>query len=1036
MKYTHPEYQLNKLGDLLIEKIKSRTNVFDSMTVVFPSDKIAQWFKTYWLKTQDDVLMNVKFKNIDDALLELIDSEKQYQLLTRENFKSFIIKHLALEEVDIPEDIKNYLFNKDGSINSIKIYDLANALSKLYIAYENDNFKISGWQKQLYDLVLKDSSEFGFVTLSYLLNSSNIVKQVKNEMVLFGFSSFTKLQERILEKYTEASNITLFSLQQDKKYSKEYEITSAPSKLREIEVVHTEICKLLQNKNNTYSDFLIVAPDISAYEGVIPRVFIQDNINFPNIPYGINDRKRVETNLSVGLKKLFEIYNKKFYSRLDFFELINNKDIQLARELTAEDIQNFSESIVAMNVYRNCENSDDWDYAKKRILLSKISGINDINENVIELKCDSYLPYTNIYFDDSAIVKFVKIIEDLKKWQQLLSEIKFVNRENLLKIKNELNKWFSIKDENGFETNKHLKHVLKVINSWYTMNISLDTIPLNTLFYMLFDSSIATEFNSSDCFVKGITFSDYDENAILSAKYVFFLNAGSNEFPRPTIKSELDLREYDITEKEKKEAAFFIQYQNATNKFYISYVNKNLKTDEDFFPSSFIIKLQERLKIKPKEITLDETRSWNELFTRKEYKNKDYYLSLLSSRENEEIIDESQHSHEPLKKYRIKDIADFLEEPLKYKATNLFGRKSELDDKLRIEFEQLYMDSMDEFSIYKKLLSDLLIEKEKSPTQEKIEETKKQLNLSRKLPNINQIVQDCSFDEIINAVKQHIEYIYEKTQENFDVIKLQDFVFEYNSMQCIIFCNEPVCVSVQDNERMYIQIKPQTTSNKGKNLLYLYVFSLVDIASLPEKEYKVKLDRGVTGKFVITPSEAKEILVKIHELMNDYEENVCLPISCFDNKKVNDYASFIHYLPNYWEYFDSKKLFDLENQLGYTYDNFWDKYTKLRDERKKIIKYLDKADSTDKKESKAKPKKKIKDEKRLSDDDFIKVINKLREEGNSDEDIVIGMYRLYQHNEITFEQLEAFVKAVGWEITEEFKNMSEKDKKTKGLVKV
>ena len=44
----------------------------------------------------------------------------------------------------------------------------------------------------------------------------------------------------------------------------------------------------------------------------------------------------------------------------------------------------------------------------------------------------------------------------------------------------------------------------------------------------------------------------------------------------------------------------------------------------------------------------------------------------------------------------------------------------------------------------------------------KIEETKKQLNLSRKLPNINQIVQDCSFDEIINAVKQHIEYIYEK----------------------------------------------------------------------------------------------------------------------------------------------------------------------------------------------------------------------------------------------------------------------------------
>ena len=37
--------------------------------------------------------------------------------------------------------------------------------------------------------------------------------------------------------------------------------------------------------------------------------------------------------------------------------------------------------------------------------------------------------------------------------------------------------------------------------------------------------------------------------------------------------------------------AFFIQYQNAENKFYISYVNKNLKTDEDYFPSTFVLKL-------------------------------------------------------------------------------------------------------------------------------------------------------------------------------------------------------------------------------------------------------------------------------------------------------------------------------------------------------------------------------------------------------------------------------------------------------------
>ena len=79
----------------------------------------------------------------------------------------------------------------------------------------------------------------------------------------------------------------------------------------------------------------------------------------------------------------------------------------------------------------------------------------------------------------------------------------------------------------------------------------------------------------------------YNVDSILSAKYVFFLNASSNELPRLKVKSELDLRNYDITEKEKMENAFFIQYQNAF-KFYISYVDKDLKTDEDFFKSSFV----------------------------------------------------------------------------------------------------------------------------------------------------------------------------------------------------------------------------------------------------------------------------------------------------------------------------------------------------------------------------------------------------------------------------------------------------------------
>ena len=39
-------------------------------------------------------------------------------------------------------------------------------------------------------------------------------------------------------------------------------------------------------------------------------------------------------------------------------------------------------------------------------------------------------------------------------------------------------------------------------------------------------------------------------------------------------------------------------------------------------------------------------------------------------------------------------------------------------------------------------------------------------------------------------------------------------------------------------------------------------------------------------------------------------------------------------------YFDDKKMFDYEKQLGYTNENFYEKYKKLRNKRIKLIKYL------------------------------------------------------------------------------------------------
>ena len=54
------------------------------------------------------------------------------------------------------------------------------------------------------------------------------------------------------------------------------------------------------------------------------------------------------------------------------------------------------------------------------------------------------------------------------------------------------------------------------------------------------------------------------------------------------------------------------------------------------------------------------------------------------------------------------------------------------------------------------------------------------------------------------------------------------------------------------------------------------------------------------------------------------------------------------------------------------------------------------------------------------------------DEGETEEDIVGALYVMYQNDDINLEELEKLIGLLGYEFTEEFKNMSDEDKKTKG----
>ena len=61
-----------------------------------------------------------------------------------------------------------------------------------------------------------------------------------------------------------------------------------------------------------------------------------------------------------------------------------------------------------------------------------------------------------------------------------------------------------------------------------------------------------------------------------------------------------------------------------------------------------------------------------------------------------------------------------------------------------------------------------------------------------------------------------------------------------------------------------------------------------------------------------------------------------------------------------------------------------------------------------------------------------KMVEELRKEGLSDENIVAGFYQLFIDDVINIDQLGDLVQLVGWEITEEFKKLSPEEQKTMG----
>lgn len=957
--------KINLLADQLIENMRKKTIFFDSTVIVFPNKKTEQWFKAYFLKNKDDVLMNISCKSLNEVLLSLFNLQKYEKIIKKDTLRLFIINNLLMYN-EVPDAvIHNYIYD-NGVVSANKLFDISNELSKLFMKYERENFKITGFQNELYQNVLNSLHDYNFTTLKDLYNraSSGQLEYVKTdkEIHFFGFSYLDILTDSILKEYQKNSPIILYYLKEEDCKKPEYELIASPSKEREVIALHGKVCKLIQESNCTYSDFLFLSPNIDEYENVIAKVFKQDDVNFPNIPYSIPKTNK-NNELYSGLKVLFDCVKKGYYSRFDVIDLLNNKIIQAIFELSIDDINICLNAIAKMNVFRNRDFMDDWDYFKKRIIISKIVDINQENNDVIMLSGKDYTPFTDISLTNELIIKFTQIIDDLTDFVRKLNTKLTITEDIINYLIEFLTKWFYIEDNIEGLTNKELNKVLNELNSYknyklYNKNYELinNKIPLLTVLYDLLDICNQTQVTYESIFTNGITFINYDERAILNAKYIFFMGFDSKTFPKYENISELDQTRMN---KETAYDIFKLQILNAYDKVFFSYVNCDLKTDEEFYLSNYVDRfISDNGKTLENKINLDENRKWSELFTKKEFNDKNYYYALF----NEEVISESMSpvSKEIEKKVTISKMSEFLSEPLKYNANKLFKIYDSIGDKLDNEFEPFNINRLDEYSINLKIIKYMLENKKESLDVSEAKEILYYDLINNEIPNINQKLLDLQIQKIIDTCKKVIEIIFSETNKEYNLYHLNDLDLEISNTLVTIISNSDICVYEKKEEnrivRKYYDLKKAKDKINLRDFIKLYIESLIDIAWLDhDNEICINLHKCTTKgtkkyDYKINKTKAKDLLIDIYKAMNDLKYANYCNIDC-----VNDVKTYDDLIDNYldihkspWVTYDDAKIFN-DEKLGYTERNFKTEFEKMNELMNKLVLIVKKKENNEEK---------------------------------------------------------------------------------------
>lgn len=483
-----------------------------------------------------------------------------------------------------------------------------------------------------------------------------------------------------------------------------FTITAAPNYIREVENLHTQICKILENGGNI-KDILVLAPNLDDYHSAIVQVFESAGYK-KGVPYKILDSKEGTSFTADALSVLLDVRESGNFNREQLFLLLENPVVQASRNITQYDVENYQAIVNELPAYR-CKATEDaftWKRTVKRLLLSK--WMNKPFGDII--------PYASMESsDESSLVKFIAVLDDLEKFAQSSENDKIKDENQLESLKDDLIVWLRGSEEKSAMSSIYLAfHSLKLM-----VASGVEELPFKIAYYCLKQTVGNAKVSSDKLFIDGVSFMKLMPNRVVPAKHLFLMGMGAEQYPGVNEDNSLDLRiaagrilgDDNIVDKNKY--VFLCQLMSAEESFHISYVNQNLKKASKLDTSSVVRELFDFINLSIlkspyefnkfyTELTLSEKRPYEDLYTRRSYRN--YCVSKRESKGSQQVYSIVQRSKsDEEKKIVITDrqLKKFLENPFEFQVSNSLNIRDEDESVVKDQFEPIDAEYLKKYKI-------------------------------------------------------------------------------------------------------------------------------------------------------------------------------------------------------------------------------------------------------------------------------------------------------------------------------------------------